>query len=192
MSSTQPFESMQAVDTTLNLGASAGTDQYLTFIMGDEEYGVDILRVQEIKGWERATPVPNTPAYIKGVMNLRGTIVPVIDLRLRFGMEPIEYGPMTVVIVLRVEHDTGSRVMGVVVDAVSDVYNVPEKEMKSAPDFGTAIDTAFIKGLATLGEKMVIVLDIDHLLNADQMANVAAVAKTTLAANAGSADAGAD
>jgi purine-binding chemotaxis protein CheW len=192
MSSTQPFETMHAADASLNLGASAGADQYLTFLMGEEEYGVDILRVQEIKGWEKATPVPNTPPYIKGVMNLRGTIVPVIDLRLRFGMQPIEYGPMTVVIVLRVEHESGSRVMGVVVDAVSDVYNVPEKEMKSAPDFGTSIDTAYIKGLATLGEKMVIVLDIDHLLNADQMASVAAVAKAPPLSKADVADSDAE
>ncbi|NOX76105.1 MAG: chemotaxis protein CheW [Gammaproteobacteria bacterium] len=149
-------------------------NQFLTFILAGEEYGVDILRVQEIKGWDTVTPIPNTPEYIRGVINLRGTIVPIIDLRRRFQLEAVEYGPMTVVIVLRVEDPEGdnSRIMGLVVDAVSDVYNVPEDTIKPAPDFGSVVDVNFVKGLATLEDVMVIMLDIDRLLNADDLAVV--------------------
>lgn len=147
-------------------------DQYLTFLLAGEEYGVDILRVQEIKGWDAVTQIPNTPKYIRGVINLRGTIVPIIDLRLRFNMQQLEYGPTTVVIVLRVEGNNSSRIMGIVVDGVSDVYNVPTDEIKPAPDFGGGIDTAFLHGLATVNEKMVIILDIDHMLNSAELAKV--------------------
>jgi purine-binding chemotaxis protein CheW len=150
-------------------GAEADGNQFLTFLLAGEEYGVDILRVQEIKGWDSVTPIPNTPDYIRGVINLRGTIVPIVDLRCRFGLEAIEYGPMTVVIVLKVFDGDDSRVMGVVVDAVSDVYNVQEDALKSAPDFGDVVDVAFVQGLATVGEVMVIILDIDKLLNSDEL-----------------------
>ncbi len=144
--------------------------QLLTFILDGGEYGVDILRVQEIRGWDAVTQVPNTPSYIKGVINLRGTIVPIIDLRERFALEPVAYGPMTVVIVLKVVSAEKSRIMGIVVDAVSDVYNVDEEQLKPPPDFGSAIDTEFLRGLATVGEKMLIVLDIDRLLNSGELA----------------------
>ncbi len=151
----------------------ADGNQFLTFLLAGEEYGVDILRVQEIKGWNAATPIPNTPDYIRGVINLRGTIVPIVDLRRRFGLEPMEYGPMTVVIVLKVLHGDKSRVMGVVVDAVSDVYNVQEDALKPAPDFGSVVNVDFVKGLATVEETMVIILDIDHLLNSGELAVMA-------------------
>lgn len=159
--------------TELSSGVVSGDieadgNQFLTFFLAGEEYGVDILRVQEIKGWDSVTPIPNTPDYIRGVINLRGTIIPIIDLRCRFGLEAIGYGPMTVVIVLKVFDGENSRVMGVVVDAVSDVYNVQEDTLKSAPDFGAVVDVAFVQGLATVGEAMVIILDIDKLLNSDE------------------------
>ncbi len=141
------------------------SNQYLTFMLAGEEYGVDILRVQEIKGWNKATVIPNTPEYIKGVINLRGTIVPIVDLRSRFGLENAEYGPTTVVIVLKVVGGDGNRTVGIVVDAVSDVYNVSADEIKQSPDFGRAVSVDFIKGLAAVSDKMVIILDIDHLLN---------------------------
>jgi len=142
--------------------------QFLTFILNGEEYGVDILRVQEIKGWERATEIPNTPAYICGVINLRGTIMPVLDLRLRFGMEGIEHNDTTVIIVLKIRNDEGrERTMGFVVDAVSDVYNIPAGEFQSTPDFGGQIRTDYVKGLAMIDEKMVILLDIDYLVSND-------------------------
>ncbi len=145
-------------------GAAEGMNQYLTFIMAEEEYAVDILRVQEIKGWDVATALPNTPAYVRGVINLRGTIVPIIDLRQRFGLDSIQYGATTVVIVLKVLSDAGERIMGVVVDAVSEVYNVSPDEMKPAPSFGE-VRKEVVKGLATVEDKMIIILDIDQLLN---------------------------
>jgi len=154
-------------------GVMTGEDQFLTFILAGEEYGVDILRVQEIKGWDTVTTIPNTPDYIRGVINLRGTIVPIIDMRMRFDMEPLEYGPLTVVIVLRVETEGGNRIVGIVVDAVSDVYNIPQEQIKPSPDFGSLVETDFIVGLASVEEKMVIVLDVDSMLDFRQLAAVA-------------------
>lgn len=159
------------------MGAGDGAQQYLTFLLAGEEYGVDILRVQEIKGWDSVTPIPNTPKYIRGVINLRGTIVPIIDLRLRFELEQLEYGPTTVVIMLKVMSDAKqSRTMGIVVDGVSDVYSMPDDQIKPSPDFGTAVETDFVKGLATVNEKMVIILDIDHMLNSRELKAVTAEA----------------
>lgn len=139
-------------------------NQYLTFLLGGEEYGVDILRVQEIKGWDRVTPLPNTSAYLRGVINLRGAVVPIIDLRLRFAMEEIEYSPTTVVVVLKVHGARGERTMGFVVDAVSDVYIVADEQLQPPPDLGSAGQTNFVKSLATVDNKMVILLDIDQLV----------------------------
>lgn len=156
-------------DTNFGMGAAVGGDQYLSFILSDEEYGVDILRVQEIKGWSKTTPIPNTPSYIKGVMNLRGAIVPIIDLRERFGLPPLSYGPMTVVIVVSVRSEERDRLMGVVVDAVSDVYNVRPEDLKPAPDLGGKLRSEFVKGLATVDEKLMVVVDIDSLLNSDEL-----------------------
>lgn len=142
--------------------------QYLTFMLAGEEYGVDILRVQEIKGWENVTKIPNAPHYIKGVMNLRGLIVPILDLRRRFSLGEQDYGPTTVVIVLKVETDDKQRIMGIVVDAVSDVYDIETEFMKPPPDFGE-VNVEFIKGLATVVDKMVIVLNVDYLLSYSEM-----------------------
>lgn len=148
------------------------TNKYLTFVLATEEYAVDILRVQEIKGWSKVTPIPNTPDYIRGVINLRGTIVPIIDLRLRFALERLDYGQMTVVVVVKVVSGNRERIMGIVVDAVSDVYDISENEIKPPPDFGSVISMEFIRGLATVNEKMVIILDIDRLLNSGELAIV--------------------
>lgn len=157
----------------MNNDTSHATNKYLTFVLATEEYAVDILRVQEIKGWNKVTTIPNTPSYICGVINLRGTIVPIIDLRLRFGLERLEYGPMTVIVVVKVlSADTKERIMGIVVDAVSDVYDIMESEVKPPPDFGSVISIEFVRGLATVGEKMVIVLDIDRLLNSNELAMI--------------------
>ncbi|MGD8926690.1 MAG: chemotaxis protein CheW [Thioalkalispiraceae bacterium] len=159
-------------NTDIMASGDESQQQYLTFMLAGEEYGVDILRVQEIKGWDTVTQIPNTPAYIRGVINLRGTIVPIIDMRCRFGLEELEYGPTTVVIVLKVNSNEKSRIMGIVVDGVSDVYNMPDEEIKPSPDFGSAVDTNFVKGLATVNEKMVIVLDIDHMCNSDELSDI--------------------
>lgn len=165
----------------MNINTSAiqiSANKYLTFVLATEEYAIDILRVQEIKGWSKVTVIPNTPKYICGVINLRGTIVPIVDLRLRFGLERLDYGQMTVVVVVKVmSKNNRERIMGIVVDAVSDVYDVTESEIKPPPDFGSVISIEFIKGLATVTEKMVIVLDIDRLLNSDELAIVEQVAK---------------
>jgi len=159
---------IDAINSSGMHDAAEGMNQYLTFIMAEEEYAVDILRVQEIKGWDVATALPNTPSYVRGVINLRGTIVPIIDLRQRFGLASIEYGATTVVIVLKVVSDSGERIMGVVVDAVSEVYNVAPGEMKDAPNFGE-VQKEVVKGLATVEDKMIIVLDIDRLLNESEL-----------------------
>ncbi len=163
-------------ETADDLNSDAPVKEFkelLTFFLAGEEYGVDILRVQEIKGWDSVTNIPNTPEYIRGVINIRGAIVPIIDMRLRFMLEKKEYDATTVVIILNVVNKGSTdRVMGVVVDAVSDVYNVPVNDVKASPDFGTAVDTEFVTGLATIDEKMIIVLDIDHMLNAAELAVV--------------------
>ncbi|GLQ32335.1 chemotaxis protein CheW [Litoribrevibacter albus] len=160
-------------DVETALGANdAATDQYLTFIMANEEYGVDILSVQEIRGWEAATPIPNSPDFVKGVINLRGTIVPIIDLRLRFGLNQADYGPMTVVIVLKVANDKGNKVIGIVVDAVSDVYSLSSEDMRQPPEMGDQVNTSFIKGLVDVQGKMVILLNIDVLLNLKELPDV--------------------
>jgi purine-binding chemotaxis protein CheW len=146
-----------------NDSTSAG-EQYLTFMLAGEEYGVDILRVQEIKGWDKATRIPHTAKYILGVINLRGAVVPIIDLRCRFGLGNSDFGPTTVVIVVRAVTRSGERTVGMVVDAVSEVYNVDMAATKPPPDVCANTDTVFVKALATIGEKMLILLDIDRLI----------------------------
>jgi len=143
-------------------------NQYLTFLLAEEEYGIDILRVQEIKGWDKVTRLPQAPAFVLGVINLRGAVVPIVDLRRRFALPVVEPGPTTVVIVVKVRAERGERTVGMVVDAVSEVYTVAPDAVRAAPEVCTSVDTAFVKGLATVADdkKMVILLDIDHLINA--------------------------
>lgn len=143
--------------------------EYLTFILDNEEYGIDILCVQEIKGWSPVTDIPNTPDYVKGVINLRGVIVPIIDLRDRFHREALEYGPSTVVIVLRAEKDGKEMIVGIVVDAVSEVYKVDGPNIRPAPDFGSNIDNRFIGGMATIDEKIIILLDSNRFLDVEEL-----------------------
>jgi purine-binding chemotaxis protein CheW len=167
-------QSQQQQDMNIDQVNDNASEQYLTFILAGEEYGVDILRVQEIKCWDNATKIPNTPGYIKGVINLRGTIVPIVDLRARFDLESIEYNETTVVIVLKVmDLESVERTMGFVVDAVSEVYNLTNDQFKPTPNFGSVVSTVFIKGLATVDEKMVILLNIDHLIDAKEVSSQA-------------------
>jgi purine-binding chemotaxis protein CheW len=142
---------------------AADGSQYLTFSLGHEEYGVEILKVQEIKGYSTITPIPNTPPHVRGVMNLRGTIIPVVDLRSKLGMPTAECSPFTVIVVVKV----GSKTMGLVVDAVSDVLNIPSRDLQPTPDFGAQVDAAFISGMAKAGEKLVVLLDLDRVLSGD-------------------------
>jgi purine-binding chemotaxis protein CheW len=153
----------------------AGSGQYLTFLLAGEEYGLDILKVQEIRGWTQVTRIPHTPPHVQGVLNLRGTIVPIIDLRKRFDLEKVDYTRITVVIVLSVTDQAGKRVIGIVVDGVSGVLDVTPETIKPAPNFGTAVHTEFINGMASVGKRMVILLDSDKLLTEDEMEALEAV-----------------
>lgn len=147
-------------------GFAEDGNQYLTFRLLEEEYGVDILRVQEIKNYSHITPIPNTPTHIRGAMNLRGTVVPIVDLRSKFDMPTAEYNQYTVIIVVTI----GSRVMGLVVDAVSDVLNVGEKDIESTPSFGPDVDTSFMTGLAKNGDRLITLLNIDELVGVEEIA----------------------
>jgi purine-binding chemotaxis protein CheW len=140
-------------------------EQLLTFFVAGDEYGVDILRVQEIRGWTAPMPIPNTPPYIKGVINIRGDIVPIADLRERLGMSTLADTPTTAVVVLRVVQGARNRVMGIVVDAMSDVTNVAHKDIKPPPQFGDGDRGALAKGIATLSEKMITILDVDQIFH---------------------------
>ena len=146
------------------------SQQYLTFMLNGEEYGVEILRVQGIQGWDSVTPIPNSPEYVLGVMNLRGEIVPIIDLRKRFAMDTIPYGPTTVIVVVRVEGSDRTRTLGMVVDGVSEVYRIDNDEVQAMPEMGRQLRQEFVKGLSTVDDKMLILLDVDCLLSVDDIA----------------------
>ena len=149
------------------IGLTTDGNQFLTFNLGEELYGVDILRVQEIKGYTAVTKIPNTPSHIKGVLNLRGTIVPIIELRTKFTMPTIDYTAFTVIIVVVVR----DKVMGLVVDAVSDVLNIDKKDIQPPPQFGAKVDVSFLNGIGKSNDKLVALLDIDRLLLDDEMQN---------------------
>ena len=141
-----------------------GAREYLTFRLDQEEYGIDMLKVQEIRGYEQPTRIANAPAFIKGVVNLRGTIVPIVDMRLKFNCAQADYNSFTVVIILNLR----DRVVGIVVDSVSDVMELSAENIRSAPDVESAIDNGCILGLGSVGERMLILLDIEKLMsNAD-------------------------
>jgi purine-binding chemotaxis protein CheW len=146
-------------------GQPAVASEYLTFRLGAEEYGIDILRVQEIRSYEEPTRIANAPHFIKGVVNLRGVIVPVVDLRIKLGCEKVEYNGFTVVIVLNVR----GRVVGAVVDSVSDVMELASELIKPAPEMNTTMDTSFITGIASVGERMLILMDIEALMSSPDM-----------------------
>ncbi|MEW6677367.1 MAG: chemotaxis protein CheW [Pseudomonadota bacterium] len=140
--------------------------EYLTFTLGEEEYGMDILKVQEIRGYDAVTKIANSPSFIKGVINLRGVIVPIVDLRIKFNLGQPTYDQFTVVIILNI----GSRVMGIVVDGVSDVIQLNSESLRPAPEFGSILDTRYILGLGTVEERMIIVVDIEKLMSSQEMA----------------------
>jgi purine-binding chemotaxis protein CheW len=145
------------------LAIGADENQFLTLVLNREEYGLRILKVQEIKGFTSITPIPGAASYIKGAMNLRGTVVPVVDLRAKFGMPPAQYDQFTVIVVV----DVGDQIVGLVVDAVSDVLNFAETDIVPPPTLGTLIDTPFLTGMAKAGEKLVLLLDIDAVIGGD-------------------------
>jgi purine-binding chemotaxis protein CheW len=137
--------------------------QYLTFNIDTEEYGIDILRVQEIRSSGSITAIPHTPSHLRGVMNLRGTIIPVVDLRAKLGIAAAEATHFTAIVVVTV----GAKIVGLIVDAVSDVLDIPPTDIQAPPDFGGHVDTRFIIGLARANERLVVLLDIEHVLGAD-------------------------
>ncbi len=145
--------------------ASSEAREYLTFRLDQEEYGIDILKVQEIRGYEPPTRVANAPNFIKGVVNLRGTIVPIVDMRLKFSCSKADYNSFTVVIILNLRQ----RIVGIVVDSVSDVMELPSESLKAAPEIDSVIDSTAVLGLGSLGDRMLILLDIELLMSAPDM-----------------------
>ncbi|GEK48200.1 chemotaxis protein CheW [Halomonas pacifica] len=156
----------------MNAASAAAVDadsrEFLVFSLGDEEYAIDILKVQEIRGYENVTRIANAPDFIKGVTNLRGVIVPIVDLRIKFHFDSVEYGGQTVVIVVNV----GERVVGIVVDGVSDVMTLTPEQIKPAPEFGVTLSSDFLSGLGSLEDRMLVLVDIERLLTSDEMALV--------------------
>ena len=150
------------------LAAEAENREFLVFSLGDEEYAIDILKVQKIRGYENVTRIANAPDFIKGVTNLRGVIVPIVDLRIKFHFDKVEYGGQTVVIVVNV----ADRVVGIVVDGVSDVMTLTPEQIKPAPEFGVTLSSDFLSGLGSLDDRMLVLVDIDKLLTSDEMALV--------------------
>jgi purine-binding chemotaxis protein CheW len=140
--------------------------EFLTFTLGCEEYGMDILKVQEIRGYDAVTTIANTPNFIKGVINLRGTIVPIVDLRIKFNLGTVEYNQLTVVIILNLGH----RVVGIVVDSVSDVLALTPEQIRPAPELSAGLDTRYIMGLGTVDQRMLILVDIEKLMSSSEMA----------------------
>lgn len=145
---------------------SAAGSELLTFMLGAEYYGVDILKVQEIRGYDTVTRIPGSPYFIKGVINLRGAIVPVIDLRIKFRLTKVDYNEFTVMIILNIAR----RIVGIVVDSVSDVTQLTPEQIKPTPEFGTALDTSYINGLGALDDRMLILIDIEKLMSSTDMA----------------------
>ena len=146
-------------------GNDSSNSEYLAFRLGAEEYGIDILKVQEIRGYEAVTRIANAPEFIKGVINLRGIIIPVVDMRIKFKLGTPVYDQFTVVIILNI----GGRIMGMVVDSVSDVTTLSADQIKPAPEMGTAFNSDYLVGLGTVDERMLILIDIDKLMSSGEM-----------------------
>ncbi len=144
---------------------TVGNNEFLSFTLGKEEYGIDILKVQEIRGYDAVTAIANTPEFIKGVINLRGIIVPIVDMRIKFKLGNITYDELTVVIILNI----AKRVVGMVVDGVSDVLMLKPEQIKPAPEFGGTFDTQYLVGLGTVDERMLILVDIEKLMVSSDM-----------------------
>ena len=160
----------EAARTTGKPQGGAESGEFLTFRLGDEEYGIDILRVQEIRSYEPPTRIANAPSFVKGVVNLRGVIVPIIDLRLKLACEAAEYNGFTVVIVLNVK----GRVVGAVVDSVSDVLELRKEEIKPSPELNSSVDASYITGIGSVGDRMLILMDIEGLMSAADMGLISA------------------
>ncbi|ALR77113.1 chemotaxis protein CheW [[Enterobacter] lignolyticus] len=157
---------MIGMTNVAKLAGEPSGQEFLVFTLGDEEYGIDILKVQEIRGYDQVTRIANTPSFIKGVTNLRGVIVPIVDLRVKFCQDDVDYNDNTVVIVLNLNQ----RVVGIVVDGVSDVLSLAAEQIRPAPEFAVTLSTEYLTGLGALGERMLILVNIEKLLNSEEMA----------------------
>lgn len=164
------------IDATEDQAAQSVMEEFLTFTLGEEEYAIDILKVQEIRGYDSVTRIANTPDFIKGVINMRGVIVPVVDMRLKFHLGNATYDQFTVMIILNL----GQRIVGMVVDSVSDVIALKPEEIRSAPDFGSTFDTQYLIGLANVGDRMAIVVDIEKLMSSQEMGLIDQISDTAL------------
>jgi purine-binding chemotaxis protein CheW len=158
--------------TSVATAADDAGNEFLAFTLGKEEYGIHILKVQELRGYETVTRIANAPEFVKGVVNLRGIIVPIVDMRIKFNLGEPTYDQFTVVIILNI----GGRVMGMVVDSVSDVITLTPDQVKPPPEMGTAFNTDYLIGLGTLDERMLILIDIDKLMSSAEMGLIEAVA----------------
>jgi purine-binding chemotaxis protein CheW len=153
---------------TKNQETTPASNQFLTFMLQDQEYGIDLFKIQEIRGYTPATPIPNVQPHVRGVINLRGTVLPVIDLRMKFGLPPVVYDKFTVIVIAMVSE----KMVGLLVDAVSDVLQVAQTAMRDAPDFGSSVDTRFIQGVFETKDRLAIALDLDKLLHDSDLAVV--------------------
>ena len=156
---------MTGMTNVAKLAGEPSGQEFLVFTLGNEEYGIDILKVQEIRGYDQVTRIANTPSFIKGVTNLRGVIVPIVDLRVKFSQEDVEYNDNTVVIVLNLHQ----RVVGIVVDGVSDVLSLASEQIRPAPEFAVTLSTEYLTGLGAIGDRMLILVNIEKLLNSEEM-----------------------
>lgn len=163
---------MHETATIAGTALATEAEQFLTFRLDGLDYGIPIMQVQEIRGWTKVTPLPNSPRYIKGVLNLRGTIVPIVDLRLRFNLEETEYDAVTVIVVVNV----GGRLAGLVVDAVSDVISLSPDQRRTPPEFEGQANRQFVQGLTQVEEKLLVLIDVDKLVNHDTLAEAAEAA----------------
>lgn len=168
----QRSSAMQLLDETVPPPASA-SGEFLTFALAEQQYGVDILKVQEIRGYEGVTAIPNTPTHIKGVINLRGTIVPVLDLRIKFHLGEARYDSFTVMIILNL----GGRVVGAVVDSVSDVVHLMAEQIRPAPALGAGVDSRYLVGVGVAESRMILLIDIERLLGSDDLALIDSTAR---------------
>jgi purine-binding chemotaxis protein CheW len=165
-----------AADVREGQQVKAREGKYLTFVLGEEEYGLEIIKVKEIIGMMDVTTIPRMPSFVKGVINLRGKVIPVIDLRLRFGLEPKEYDERTCIIVMEIAGKNGQILMGIVVDAVYEVLNVSAEEIEPAPAFGVNVNTDYILGMGKIKDSVKILLDIDRVLSPEEIEQVSATA----------------
>ncbi|HMB19858.1 MAG TPA: chemotaxis protein CheW [Spirochaetota bacterium] len=168
MSESVQAETVDKQQVYNDLNDAVDTNQYVTFLIGSEVYGVEVLRVQEIIGMTRVTQVPNSMHFMKGVINLRGTVVPVVDMRLRFTMEEKDYDNFTVILIVEVK----GTMIGMIVDSVSDVVNIPVKDIQDTPHFSASIRTDYIKGIGRIEEDLVIVLDVDKILSHEEIEKI--------------------